>query len=205
MPSFLSCWIASAVESLIGSDTATKPANCPSAATYITVCPSACRASALARKVSAEAPISLMSAALPIATFFPWIVPVTPFPVTDWNPSTANNSTFFSWAAARMAAASGCSLAFSRLAVSWRRLASSKPSAETSAVSTGLPTVSVPVLSTTSVLTFSSISRASASRIRMPSPAPRPAPTMIAIGVASPRAHGHAMMSTATALTRAWA
>ena len=35
--------------------------------------------------------------------------------------------------------------------------------------------------------------------------APRPVPTMIAIGVASPSAHGQAMISTATALTRACA
>ncbi len=33
----------------------------------------------------------------------------------------------------------------------------------------------------------------------------RPTPTMIAIGVASPSAHGQAMISTATAFTRAWA
>ena len=35
--------------------------------------------------------------------------------------------------------------------------------------------------------------------------APRPVPTMIAIGVASPSAQGHAMISTATALTSACA
>ena len=35
--------------------------------------------------------------------------------------------------------------------------------------------------------------------------APRPVPTMIDIGVASPSAQGHAMMSTATALTIAYA
>ena len=37
----------------------------------------------------------------------------------------------------------------------------------------------------------------------MPSWAPRPVPTMIAVGVASPRAHGQAMMSTATAAVNA--
>ena len=35
--------------------------------------------------------------------------------------------------------------------------------------------------------------------------APRPVATMIDIGVASPSAHGHAMMSTATTFTRACA
>ena len=67
----------------------------------------------------------------------------------------------------------------------------------------GLPSVSVPVLSTTSVSTFSSVSSASAFLISTPAVAPRPVPTMIDIGVASPSAHGQAMISTATALTSA--
>ena len=71
----------------------------------------------------------------------------------------------------------------------------------TTAASRGLPSVSVPVLSTTSVSTFSSISSASAFLMSTPAVAPRPVPTMIDIGVASPSAHGHAMISTATALT----
>ena len=72
-------------------------------------------------------------------------------------------------------------------------------------MSLGLPSVSVPVLSTTSVVTFSRRSSASAFFTSTPTCAPRPTPTMIDIGVASPRAHGHAMMSTATALTMAYA
>ena len=70
-------------------------------------------------------------------------------------------------------------------------------------VSRGRPSVSVPVLSTTSVVTFSNRSSASAFLMSTPSWAPRPTPTMMDIGVASPNAHGQAMMSTATALTRA--
>ena len=73
--------------------------------------------------------------------------------------------------------------------------------AGTTVVSSGLPSVSVPVLSTTSVSTFSSVSSASAFLISTPACAPRPVPTMIDIGVARPSAHGHAMISTATALT----
>ena len=67
----------------------------------------------------------------------------------------------------------------------------------------GLPSVSVPVLSTTRVSTFSSRSSASAFLISTPASAPRPTPTMIDIGVARPSAHGQAMMSTATAATSA--
>ena len=65
--------------------------------------------------------------------------------------------------------------------------------------------MSVPVLSTTTVSTFSSVSSTSAFLISTPSRAPRPTPTMIDMGVARPRAQGQAMISTATALTRAWA
>ena len=69
----------------------------------------------------------------------------------------------------------------------------------------GLPSVSVPVLSTTSVVICSSSSSASAFLNSTPASAPRPVPTMIDIGVASPSAHGHAMMRTAIALTSAYA
>src|SRR4030095_4382974 len=68
-----------------------------------------------------------------------------------------------------------------------------------SATTLGFPSVSVPVLSTTSVSTFSMRSSASAFLINTPLCAPRPTPTMIDIGVASPSAHGTAMINTATA------
>ena len=54
--------------------------------------------------------------------------------------------------------------------------ASDEPPAGTMAVTLGLPSVSVPVLSTTSVSTFSMRSSASADLIRMPAPAPLPDP-----------------------------
>ena len=60
---------------------------------------------------------------------------------------------------------------------------------------------SVPVLSTTSVLTFSSTSSAAASLTSTPAIAPLPVATMIAIGVAKPSAHGQAIIRTATAFT----
>ena len=44
---------------------------------------------------------------------------------------------------------------------------------------------------------------ASAERMRVPFSAPLPVPTMIDSGVARPRAQGQAMISTATAATRA--
>ena len=62
----------------------------------------------------------------------------------------------------------------------------------------GLPSVTVPVLSSTTVVTRPAISSAWASLIRMPNSAPRPLATRIAVGVASPNAQGHATTSTAT-------
>ena len=105
-------------------------------------------------------------------------------------------------AAATIATASGCSLARSTLAASRRTSPSEKPGAGTTAVTAGLPSVRVPVLSTTSVSTFSMCSSASAFLMSTPACAPRPTPTMIDMGVASPSAQGQAMMSTATAATR---
>src|ERR1700723_3128102 len=72
-------------------------------------------------------------------------------------------------------------------------------------VTRGFPSVRVPVLSMTSVSTFSRISSASAFLIRTPAVAPRPTPTMIDMGVAKPNAQGQAMIRTATALTSAYA
>ena len=119
------------------------------------------------------------------------------------SPVTAASAMPRSFAARTIASASGCSLARSTLAASRSNSVSSKPAAGTIAVTAGLPSVSVPVLSTTSVSTFSMRSSASAFLISTPACAPRPTPTMIDIGVARPSAHGQAMISTATAATSA--
>ena len=74
--------------------------------------------------------------------------------------------------------------------------------AGSTATTFGLPSVSVPVLSMTSVSIFSMRSSASAFLISTPACAPRPTPTMIDIGVARPSAQGQAMISTLTAATR---
>ena len=102
-----------------------------------------------------------------------------------------------------MAAASGCSLDRSRLAANGRISNFEKPAAGMMAVTLGLPSVRVPVLSTTRVSIFSMRSRASADLIRTPAPAPLPTPTPIDIGVARPSAQGQAMIRTETAAIRA--
>src|SRR5665647_3812990 len=62
------------------------------------------------------------------------------------------------WLGASLERASGCSLARSRLAPSHSTTPSSKPVKATTDISLGLPSVNVPVLSTTSVFTFSMVS-----------------------------------------------
>ncbi|CFE47818.1 Uncharacterised protein [Mycobacterium tuberculosis] len=54
-------------------------------------------------------------------------------------------------------------------------------------------------MSNTTVSIFFDASSTSPPLTRIPSSAPRPVPTMMAVGVARPNAHGHAMISTATA------
>ena len=71
-------------------------------------------------------------------------------------------------------------------------------------VTTGLPSVIVPVLSKTTALTLRASSRLSASLMSMPCSAPRPRPTIIAVGVASPSAHGHAITNTVTRAMIPW-
>ena len=89
----------------------------------------------------------------------------------------------------------------------WRRAPADpprrNPSAAIASVSFGLPSVSVPVLSTISVSTLAKRSSASASLTSTPACAPRPVAVMIDIGVASPSAQGQAMISTETAETMA--
>ncbi len=103
-----------------------------------------------------------------------------------------------------MAAASGCSLdALQAGRERQERRSRRNPRPAGSTTTRGLPSVSVPVLSTTSVSTFSNRSSASAFLISTPVRAPRPTPTMIDIGVARPSAQGQAMISTETAATSA--
>ena len=97
---------------------------------------------------------------------------------------------------ATIASPSGCSEPCSSDAARSSTRASSTPGATRIAVTTGLPRVSVPVLSKTTVSIRPAASSASPPRTRIPASAPLPVPTMIAVGVASPIAHGQAMITT---------
>ena len=186
------------------------PASWPSTATTTTVCPSRRRASARAANGVGSMPRSRMKfggaerrpAALPPR-------PLTPCPVVDRNADaggtpiggvTASRPRRDDRRGERMLAA-----ALDRGGEPEHVVLGPRSGDGSIAVTRGRPSVSVPVLSTTSVSTRASSSSASAFLISTPALAPRPVPTMIAIGVARPSAHGQAMISTATALTSACA
>ena len=205
-PSSCNSRIASGVVSLIGSATATTPAGLPSTATNIAVLPSCWSLIAMASSGSSPpTPSSRRNAGFPTSTLRPPTLPATPPAVTDRKSTTAVGTIPCSAAPRTMAAASGCSLLCSSEAASCSNSFAVIPSDGSVSTSRGFPSVSVPVLSITSVVTFSRRSRASAFFTSTPSCAPRPTPTMIDIGVARPRAQGHAMIRTATAFTIAWA
>ena len=108
-----------------------------------------------------------------------------------------------SLAAVITASASGCSLPFSRPAAMARNSCSETPLTVVISVTTGRPSVIVPVLSMTTVSTDCAISSASPDLMRMPFSAPLPVPTMMATGVARPSAHGHEMTRMQMAIEKA--
>ncbi len=201
------CWCsalsASGVVSLTGSATDTRPTMSDSTTTNITVSPASRRLLAVSDSLPPSSPRSATSLVLPSATALPSTMPFTPLPVMASNASALARATPRSSAPATIASASGCSEPRSRLAARRSTSASSWPDSGRTATSFGLPTVSVPVLSTISVSTPANRSRASAFLISTPACAPRPVAVMIDIGVASPSAQGQAMIRTATAETRA--
>ena len=106
--------------------------------------------------------------------------------------------------AAAIARATGCSDACSTRADEPQRLGARRcPAPVTTSTSVSLPSVTVPVLSSTIVSTRRVDSSTSGPLIRMPSCAPRPVPTSSAVGVARPSAHGQATISTATVAEKA--
>ena len=157
MPSPCSAAIASGVDALIGSATPSSPAARPSTATNITVCPCA-RSSAAA---AASSPTATPSAVQQrrVAERRPRArrpCRARPCRCRSESPLPARPPARAPARRATIAAASGCSLRVSRLAARRSTSSSSNPGAATTRTSRGLPSVSVPVLSTTSVSTCSS-------------------------------------------------
>ena len=135
----------------------------------------------------------------------PSMRPVTPLPVTDSNPRPSRASAALVRRRARSPprADARCPPRALRPGAA-PRLARS-PARCRQPISAGLPSVSVPVLSTTSVSTAASARAPRRCLTSTPACAPRPVATMMDIGVARPSAQGQAMISTVTAATRACA
>ena len=96
-----------------------------------------------------------------------------------------------------MAAASGCSDGFSSDAAAESSVLSSIFSAHSTSVTRGLPSVTVPVLSSTTVSMRPISSRLAADFTSTPCSAALPVATVMATGVASPSAQGQEITSTA--------
>ena len=106
-------------------------------------------------------------------------------------------------ASATIASASGCSDIFSSEAAICSISFCGTPSLQSIFVTTGVPWVIVPVLSSTTVSMLWAVSRASADLIRIPLLAPLPVPTIMAVGVARPSAQGQEMTRTEMPIDRA--
>src|SRR5699024_1337790 len=121
----------------------------------------------------------------------------------DSNCSTSNKLQLLFFAYSVTASDNGCSEACSIDAAACNNQNGSTPSCAIISVTTGFPSVTVPVLSNTTVCTSCAISKLSADLIRIPFSAPFPVPTIMAVGVANPNAHGQEMTSTAIPMDNA--
>ena len=153
----------------IGSVTARIPPARSLSATKITVWPSSCKAWASPSNASRpETPLSRKKAGWPTRILPDAVVASTPLPVIDENWVSSPRARFLSFAPARIAEANGCSLCCSAVAAAERRSSCFIQPAAMILVTFGLPSVSVPVLSRTRIVTFSKSSIASAFLMRTP-------------------------------------
>ena len=162
------------------SATAMTPAGRPSMDTSRGVCPWAAKSLRDGRRAPAAGP---SHSSVPMRTSWLSTRALTPRPGTVWNCVASATPPP---AALRTASASGCSDVLSAAAAMRSTSVSSKPGCAAIPVTAGRPSVTVPVLSSTTVSIERAFSSASPPRIRMPLRAPRPVATMTAVGTASP-------------------
>ena len=180
------------------------PAAAPSIAAATTVSPRPSSSATIARSPSERSkPPFASSAGRPTTTVWPSTTASMPSPARLVKLSTGASGPTSPRAKPAIARAIGCSLASSAEPASRRSRARSPPGSATALGTRSFPSVTVPVLSSRIVVIRRVCSSTSGPLIRIPSWAPRPLPTMSAVGVASPRAHGQAMISTATAAVNA--
>ncbi len=102
-----------------------------------------------------------------------------------------------------IASANGCSDCFSAAPINDKKRASSCSESKRTSVRTGLPCVTVPVLSTTTVSILCVCSKCSPPLNKIPNSAARPEPAIMEDGVANPSAQGQAITSTAIKTSKA--
>jgi len=188
--------IASGLSGFSTSATATRPNSFPSATAYIGVLPSSARRSATSPNPPRSTPSDSTMRRLPAWTTTSPILARMPWPGSASKSEASSSLAPFEDAPRTMAWPRGCSEPCSADATSRSSSSSSTPSAGSASVSSGLPSVTVPVLSSTTAPILWAVSSASPLLIRMPCSAPLPVATMMAVGVASPSAQGQAMTST---------
>ena len=204
MPMALSSATAARLVGFTVSATAITPSSLPSAAKNSGVLPSSARRRARAPISPVSTPCASIMRRLPASTATPSTAADRPSPGTCMKPSTRASAAIpRASAKPHTARASGCSLGCSTASAVASRRSSGAPGAGSTSVTLGVPWVTVPVLSSTTVRTSWAPSSASADFTRMPLLAPRPVPTMMAVGVASPSAQGHDITSTEMACDRA--
>mmetsp|Transcript_13916 Transcript_13916/g.59539 ORF Transcript_13916/g.59539 Transcript_13916/m.59539 type:complete len:396 (-) Transcript_13916:1277-2464(-) len=214
-----------AASSLISSSISSTPTSVPSNATNTGVflaATSATSRSAFAANESEPETVRFeglamlakdsQNARVPTATLTPSTTPTAPFPgvCLKVSSATARGGAAASSAAAATATASGCLELRSTAAAMESSVKRSTPlfspsppsPPQSTRVTRGLPTVSVPVLSKTTQSSLCARSSTSPPRMSKPCLAPSDVPTSTAVGVASPSAQGHATTSTDAAICR---
>mmetsp|Transcript_4438 Transcript_4438/g.19893 ORF Transcript_4438/g.19893 Transcript_4438/m.19893 type:complete len:230 (+) Transcript_4438:1272-1961(+) len=193
---------ADAASARTSSSISSTPATVPSIATKTGVRPGleADATAATSGGTATPAPTPpVTNASVPTLTVLPRTAPTAPAPGSCLKLPSSTSGTA-PGAAATTASASGCLEFFSTAAADAMTSASFRPSRTATFLTTGLPTVSVPVLSNTTVSSSCVRSSTSPPRIKRPCLAPRDVPTRTAVGVARPSAHGHATTSTDAAI-----
>ena len=179
-----------------GSSNDTTPTGSPSTVTQASTAPSSAARDAAA---AAQPPASVGHARLPTVTRRPSTVALTPVPAAS---STSVGTLRFSpraTASATIARARTCGENCSAEAASRSTCRAVQPGATATSVPRGRPDVTVPVLSSTSVVTLPRLSSAAPPRTTTPNRDARDNPATIATGAASSSGHGVATTNTATA------
>ena len=195
--------MAAALSALTTSATAMTPSSDVPAAINSGVLPSSASLAApdFISSLTATPDVSI-NASLPASSNVPSARAATPPPATAAKSDTGRRASPRFSASATIAPASGCSEGFSSDAAADSSVSSSMPPAHSTSVTRGLPSVTVPVLSSTTASTRPISSRLAADFTRIPCSAALPVATVIATGVARPRAQGHEITSTAMAMDR---